>query len=325
MPRHAAADPPPKERRGASLDELERFCAGRGDRPGRLRHPPLARGRREPVRRPHPLLRRQVRGRDGLPVRFHEETLTSDEAARRLPRRATETRPRTSTATGGRGGAPRGLPARAVGRRGPLSAGRRDPASRPAPRPAALRRGALPALPPPRASPAPAGSGGGTSLLPLRDLDPEIFRRLAAEGVVSPAWLAEAYYRLARSATPLQAGEYRFARPTALSEVIDRMARGDVVQHTIVVPEGLTAEETFELFWSRGIRRPRPSGRAFTNPRARRLRSRRGAPDLEGFLFPDTYVVTRSTSARQIVESDGRQLPPALHARDARARRGAWA
>jgi putative Holliday junction resolvase len=28
--------------------------------------------------------------RTGLPVRFHEETLTSDEAARRLPRRATK-------------------------------------------------------------------------------------------------------------------------------------------------------------------------------------------------------------------------------------------
>ncbi len=54
----------------------------------------------------------------------------------------------------------------------------------------------------------------------------EIFRRLSDERVVSPAWLAEAWYRLAESATPLQAGEYRFTRPTALSEVIARMARG---------------------------------------------------------------------------------------------------
>jgi UPF0755 protein len=80
------------------------------------------------------------------------------------------------------------------------------------------------------------------------------------------------------------------------------MGRGDVVKHVIVVPEGLTAEETFELFWSRSISRPEAFRHALVNPQL--LTSiARGAPDLEGFLFPDTYVVTRSTSARQIVES----------------------
>ena len=50
----------------------------------------------------------------------------------------------------------------------------------------------------------------------------------------------------------------------------------------------------------------RPTGpdfsRQFRNPQLIDSVAR-GAPDLEGFLFPDTYVVTRSTSARQIVES----------------------
>lgn len=149
---------------------------------------------------------------------------------------------------------------------------------------------------------APSRPGEVTLFVPFGSSTREIFRRLAAEGIVSPAWLAEAYYRLARSARPLQAGEYRFSRPTPLSEVLDRMARGDVVNHAIVVPEGLTAEETFELFWSRGISRPEAFRSAFQNPQlVASLAS--GAPDLEGFLFPDTYVATRSTSARQIVES----------------------
>lgn len=141
-----------------------------------------------------------------------------------------------------------------------------------------------------------------TLFFPFGTSTSEIFRRLASEGVVRSAWFAEAYYRLARSATPLQAGEYRFARPTPLSQVIDRMNRGDVVRHTIVVPEGLTAEETFELFWTRGISRPQAFRNALTNPQLV-ASIVRGAPDLEGFLFPDTYEVTRSTSARQIVEA----------------------
>lgn len=141
-----------------------------------------------------------------------------------------------------------------------------------------------------------------TVFFPLGTPTSEIFRRLAAEGVAAPSWVAEAWYRLAASATPLQAGEYEFERPTPLSEVIARMGRGDVVRHSIVVPEGLTAEETFELFWSRGISRPQAFRNAFTNPQLTASIAR-GAPDLEGFLFPDTYVVTRSTAARQIVES----------------------
>jgi peptidoglycan lytic transglycosylase G len=141
-----------------------------------------------------------------------------------------------------------------------------------------------------------------TVVFPFGTPTSEIFRRLEAEGVVRPAWLAEAYYRVARSATALQAGEYSFSRPTPLSVVIDRMGRGDVLRHTISVPEGLTAEETFELFWSRGISRPEAFRNALRNPQL--IASMvRGAPDLEGFLFPDTYVVTRSTSARRIVET----------------------
>ena len=151
----------------------------------------------------------------------------------------------------------------------------------------------------------PAGPPRGeevTIFFPFGTPTTEIFRRLDAEGVVRPAWLAEVYYRVARSATALEAGEYRFARPTPLSDVLARMGRGDVVRHVIVVPEGLTAEETFELFWSQSISRPEAFDHALAN--AQLLASiARGAPDLEGFLFPDTYVVTRSTSARQIVET----------------------
>lgn len=129
----------------------------------------------------------------------------------------------------------------------------------------------------------------------------EIFRRLEDAGVVEDARLAELYYRLHRRRTPLQAGEYRFRRPMAVDEVINRMGRGDVVRHAIVVPEGLTSEETFALFWKQGIGGPDAFRAALVETElVPGLTS--GVTDLEGFLFPDTYVVTRSTSAGQIVD-----------------------
>jgi UPF0755 protein len=129
----------------------------------------------------------------------------------------------------------------------------------------------------------------------------QIFQRLEKEGVVRDARLAEFYYRLYRSKTPLQAGEYRFDRPMPIDDVINRMGRGDVVKYSVVVPDGLTAEETFQLFWSRGIGGPEGFHRAlFETELLPGLTS--GVSDLEGFLFPDTYVVTRSTPARAIVD-----------------------
>ncbi len=129
----------------------------------------------------------------------------------------------------------------------------------------------------------------------------QIFHRLGEAGVLSDPRLAEIYYRLYRNATPLQAGEYRFTRPMPIDEIINRMARGDVVKYTIVVPEGLSARETFELFWKQGIGGPEAFAEAL---RATELLPglTQNVSDLEGFLFPETYVVTRSTSARQIVD-----------------------
>ena len=128
-----------------------------------------------------------------------------------------------------------------------------------------------------------------------------IFRILAREGVVEDARLAEIYYRIYRSATPLKAGEYAFDRPMPIDEIINRMGRGDVVKYTIVVPEGLTAEETFQLFWNRGIGGPEAFRSALRETELLPGVTN-GVTDLEGFLFPDTYLVTRTTSARAIVD-----------------------
>ncbi|MGH9400212.1 MAG: endolytic transglycosylase MltG [Thermoanaerobaculia bacterium] len=155
----------------------------------------------------------------------------------------------------------------------------------------------------------------------------EIFHRLEREGVVENGRIAELYYRLTRSASALQAGEYRFERPMPVDDVIDRMVSGDVIRHTVVVAEGLTSQETFDLFLGQGIGSPKSFARA--------LKSTEllpgiafGVPDLEGFLFPDTYVATRSTTARQIVEMMTgvfhRHFTPDLREKAQAARLSAW-
>jgi peptidoglycan lytic transglycosylase G len=149
--------------------------------------------------------------------------------------------------------------------------------------------------------PRPATPSQVTILFAPKTPTSEIFRRLEEAGVVRDARVAELYYRIYRFRTHLQAGEYRFGRPTPIDDIINRMGRGDVVKYSIVVPDGLTADETFQLFWSRGIGGPDGFRRALQETELLPgLTS--GVSDLEGYLFPETYVVTRSTPAGTIVD-----------------------
>jgi len=145
------------------------------------------------------------------------------------------------------------------------------------------------------------GSEAATVEIPPGTSTSDIFRRLARAGVVEDPRLALVYYRLYRRRIPLQAGEYRFHRPMPIDDVINRMGSGDVVRHAVVVPEGLTAQETFELFWKQGIGGPDAFRAALVKTELVPGLTH-GVSDLEGFLFPDTYLVTRTTPANQIVD-----------------------
>lgn len=147
----------------------------------------------------------------------------------------------------------------------------------------------------------PATPSKATVLFPQGTSTAQIFRKLEEAGVVRDARLAEIYYRLYRSKTLLRAGEYRLDRPMPIDDVINRMGRGEVVKYSVAVPDGLTAEETFQLFWSRGIGGPEGFRRALQETELLPGLTN-GVTDLEGFLFPNTYLVTRSTSARAIVD-----------------------
>jgi UPF0755 protein len=100
----------------------------------------------------------------------------------------------------------------------------------------------------------------------------------------------------------LQAGEYRFDRAASAVDVIGRLARGDVYARPLTFPEGLTIDEMSRLFEMRGF----GSGSSFVA--AARDESLikdldPAASDLEGYLFPETYALTRGTSAQRLVRS----------------------
>ena len=126
-------------------------------------------------------------------------------------------------------------------------------------------------------------------------------RRLADAGVVRSDGAFRTAVWLRGSARRLQAGEYRFDRPMTPAEVVDKIARGDVYVRALTFREGLTVREMAAVFENAGFG---SAGEFIAASKNAALISDLdpAAPDLEGYLFPDTYTLPRRTTAAQLVE-----------------------
>jgi len=138
--------------------------------------------------------------------------------------------------------------------------------------------------------------------LPAGSSSREIGRRLADAGVVPDPWTFRAALWWTGRARGLQAGEYRFDAAASPLEVVDRLVRGDVYELRLTFPEGLTIDDMASEFEARHLGTAaafREAARdvslvASLDPAAR---------DLEGYLFPETYPLTRHTGAADLVRT----------------------
>jgi UPF0755 protein len=126
----------------------------------------------------------------------------------------------------------------------------------------------------------------------------EMARKLAESGVIGHPLLFQAA-RLARRGVNLQAGEYRFSEAASVWQVLDRIARGDVVRLSVVIPEGSNRWEIAELLERAKVISASEFLEASASPALIADLAPR-APSLEGFLFPATYEFPRGTTATSI-------------------------
>jgi UPF0755 protein len=130
---------------------------------------------------------------------------------------------------------------------------------------------------------------------------PAIGRRLVDAGIVRDPFTFRAALWWTGHSQDLQAGEYRFDRAMAAVDVIERLARGSVYARPLTFPEGLTIEEMSRVYESRGFGTASSFLMAARNPSLIRELDP-AAMDLEGYLFPETYMLTRGTSAQRLVQ-----------------------
>jgi UPF0755 protein len=117
---------------------------------------------------------------------------------------------------------------------------------------------------------------------------------LAKAGVIASRWdflLA----RVAGRGHVLQAGEYRFDHPASAMDVFRRIARGDIFYLELVVPEGKNMFDIGAAAEQLGLFKTADFLTAASDPALIHDLDPL-APTLEGYLFPDTYRLSRHTT-----------------------------
>jgi UPF0755 protein len=125
-------------------------------------------------------------------------------------------------------------------------------------------------------------------------------QKLEREGVVRRSWL----FLLARACSPgtkLQAGEYRFDHPASPFDVLHKIARGDIYYLEVTIPEGQNLFDIAANVARLKIFTEAQFLKAAKDPSLIRDLDPK-ATSLEGYLWPDTYRVVRTTTPAQFCQ-----------------------
>lgn len=129
----------------------------------------------------------------------------------------------------------------------------------------------------------------------------QIADNLESRGLIPNAWIFSAYARYQKTATRIPAGEHLLYTAASPARILEQLLAGRVRLYRLTVPEGLNMEETAAVAAKTGLCDP---DLFLTLCRDPDYISDLDIPShtLEGFLFPDTYFFSKSTTCRQVIE-----------------------
>jgi len=130
-----------------------------------------------------------------------------------------------------------------------------------------------------------------------------IAQQLYRSRIISNYYYFRIYYRVLFNDISFKTGEYQFDRPMTMKEVIEKLYEGLVVLHKITIEEGLIIPEIAQRLANHNHLDidPREFIRLAGSPQLIRSLDPE-APDLEGYLFPDTYLVRKDITTQEMVQ-----------------------
>jgi len=136
-----------------------------------------------------------------------------------------------------------------------------------------------------------------------------ITARLQRQGLITQPNIWKIYARLTGKATRVQAGEYQFEPGLSPVAMLDKLVRGDVVQHQITLVEGWTFKQLLQALAAEEKLKHRLTGLKTAEIMAK-LGHQKEHP--EGRFFPDSYQFTRGISDEDILRRAYQRLSTIL-------------
>jgi UPF0755 protein len=99
----------------------------------------------------------------------------------------------------------------------------------------------------------------------------------------------------------LKAGEYRFDHAVPMTEVYDRVRKGDVYTISVVIPEGFNIFDVADSIAAAGLMPKEKFLKAEVEDKGLVEEWNPKATSVEGFLFPDTYKFGRKATAEEML------------------------
>lgn len=134
-----------------------------------------------------------------------------------------------------------------------------------------------------------------------------IASELKANGIIrsEDAFILWHYLHRRRS---LKAGEYLFDKPRNIIELHNRLARGEVYFHTVIVPEGFTMFDIARAMEAAGLGPAQDFLKVAQSDTALVADIAPDAQSLEGYLFPDTYQFSRMMTMEEMAAAMVKQF-----------------
>jgi len=128
----------------------------------------------------------------------------------------------------------------------------------------------------------------------------KVAHELHEGGLIGSVWAFQWMGRLKGVERNIIPGEYQFEGGMSPSSILAKLVTGRVIQHSMTIPEGYSSFQIAQLLEEKNLM-----------PRSAFLQAVRDpvliqslgleVQSLEGYLFPDTYFLTRSMSSHAVV------------------------
>ncbi len=129
-----------------------------------------------------------------------------------------------------------------------------------------------------------------------------VAERLHRQKLIKSDWAFVWMGRFERLDRKIISGEYEFHGGMAPSTILEKIIRGEVLQHTVTIPEGFAMSQIADLLHERRLADRDAFLRCANDPAFIHTLSL-SVDTLEGYLFPDTYRFARHMKPERLIET----------------------